>query len=262
MTTPHQLIHQGKVKEAIIALKETIKADTANPKLRMFYFQLLAITGDWKRSLEQLETAASMDPAQLPVKYAITPLLLGEATRADVFAGRKTPLIMGEPDGWMGLLLQSLVLLNAGKTAEAVALQAEALAKAPAKGGAIDGRPFEWLADADSRLGPVIEAYIDEKYYWVPMMHIKTLAIEKPSDLRDLAWLPAVFTWTNGGVIKGFIPTRYPGTENSDDNNALLAKTANWTELAPNYSTGTGLRFFMTGEADHAITQTTLISFA
>ena len=29
--------------------------------------------------------------------------------------------------------------------------------------------PFDWVADADPRLGPVLEAYIDGKYYWVPL---------------------------------------------------------------------------------------------
>ena len=259
--TPHELIRQGKAKEALAALKDAIKADTANPRLRMFYFQLLAVAGDWKRALEQLETAASMDPAQLPVKYAITPLIHGETMRANVFAGRKTPLIMGEPDEWLGFLLQSLNLLNAGKLEEAIEMQAAALAKAPAREGTIDGQPFEWMADADSRLGPVIEAYINEKYYWVPMTCIKTLALEKPSDLRDLVWLPATFTWTNASVSKGFIPTRYPDTENSGDNRLLLAQTTVWKEIAPGYSTGKGLRLFITETIDHPITQTNLVSF-
>ena len=37
------------------------------------------------------------------------------------------------------------------------------------------------------------------RYYWVPWQRIRTLALEQPSDLRDYVWMPAGFTWANGG---------------------------------------------------------------
>ncbi len=78
--------------------------------------------------------------------------------------------------------------------------------------GTLDGRPFEWIADADPRLGPVFEAVVDGAYHWVPMTRVSRLALEPPADLRDQVWMPAEFTWTNGGRTVGFIPTRYPGS--------------------------------------------------
>jgi type VI secretion system protein ImpE len=88
------------------------------------------------------------------------------------------------------------------------------------------------------------------------------LGLEKPTDLRDLIWLPVTVTSINGGSVKGFIPTRYPGTESCDDNDCLMAKTIKWREIAPNYRIGTGLRTFMTNKDDYPATQTTLISCA
>ena len=74
---------------------------------------------------------------------------------------------------------------------------------------------FEWLADADSRLGPILEAVIDGRYFWVPLENIHQIVLEKPKDLRDVVWVPAEFMWRNGGTAVGLIPSRYPGSESS-----------------------------------------------
>ena len=83
--------------------------------------------------------------------------------------------------------------------------------------GSIDGTAFEWIADADPRLGPMLEAMVDGKYYWVPFHRLRTLEIEPPADLRDKVWMPAHFVWANGGEAFGFMPTRYPGSQAADD---------------------------------------------
>ena len=76
-------------------------------------------------------------------------------------------------------------------------------------------QPFEWIADADSRLGPVVEAMISGRYFWIPVQNIRRIKVEPPTDLRDLVWLPVHFTWTNEGEAVGLIPSRYPGSESS-----------------------------------------------
>ena len=86
--------------------------------------------------------------------------------------------------------------------------QRRALEAAPVTSGAIDGHKFEWIADADSRLGPIIEVIINGRYTWVPFNNVSKIEVEKPVDLRDLVWLPANFTWTNGGQLVALIPTR------------------------------------------------------
>lgn len=254
--TPHELVQQGRPHEALPALKEEIRNDSANPKPRLFYFQLLAVLGDWERASQQLQTLASLDIAHLPLAHEYTALMQGEAFRAEVFAGARTPLLFGEPAPWIGILLQSLKLLSGGKTEQAVKLQAEALASAPAQGGSIDGQPLAWLCDADSRLGPVIEAYIDGKYYWIPCSNIASIKIEKPTDLRDLIWLSAKFTWTTGVTALGYIPARYPGSESSEDGHVCLSRTTVWRELGANYNIGTGVRILTTDQNDYPITMT------
>ena len=40
------------------------------------------------------------------------------------------------------------------------------------------------------RLGPVCEAILNGKYYWIPFERLSRVDIEAPSDLRDLIWAP------------------------------------------------------------------------
>jgi protein involved in temperature-dependent protein secretion len=51
---------------------------------------------------------------------------------------------------------------------------------APSTAGTIDSAPFEWIADADMRLGPVCEAIINGRYYWLPFSHLSRVDIEAP----------------------------------------------------------------------------------
>ena len=95
----------------------------------------------------------------------------------------------------------------------------------------VDGRPFEWIADADSRLGPVLEAVINGRYYWVPFSRLIKIDFEPPEDLRDLVWMPAHLQFENGGESVALIPTRYPGSAASPDGLIALARKTVWEEI-------------------------------
>jgi type VI secretion system protein ImpE len=131
----------------------------------------------------------------------------------------------------------------------------------PANCGSPAGEPpaadveveFDWLADADSRLGPMLEAIVNGRYYWVPVHRIARIEIEAPADLRDLVWLPAQFLWKNQGDAVGMIPTRYAGSEASSDPQVQLARRTEWTETAPGVFHGLGQRLLATSEGEHAI---------
>jgi type VI secretion system protein ImpE len=129
-------------------------------------------------------------------------------------------------------------------------LRAQAFEEAPASSGTLNGAPFDWIADADSRLGPMLEAVVNARYYWIPLNHIANLTVEKPEDLRDLVWMPAQFTWINGGQAVGLIPTRYPGSETHADSNVRLARRTEWQDLGHDTYIGFGQRMFTTNVDD------------
>ena len=248
-----QLLSEGRLDDAFAELKQQVRNDAANGKYRTFLFQLLAVQGDWQRALTQLDVAGELDPGALAMVQTYREAIHCELLRADIFAGRRSPLIFGDPEHWLALALEALQLTASGQHDKAGPLREQALADAPATSGTIDGHAFEWIADADIRLGPILEAVINGNYYWVPFHRIKTIRIEAPEDLRDMVWMPAYFTWANGGEAVGLIPTRYPGSELSPDQLVRMARKTEWLEPAPNVFLGQGQRMLATDSCDFAL---------
>ncbi len=149
------------------------------------------VLGDWDRAVNQLKVIGEVDASALPMVHAYRTAIQCERLRADVFAGTRGPLLFGDPEPWIAMLMQSLTMLGAGQASQAAELRAQALEEAPAPSGTLNGAHFEWIADADSRLGPMLEVLLNGAYYWVPMHRIASVTIEPPGDARDLVWLPA-----------------------------------------------------------------------
>src|SRR5260370_383324 len=206
-------LRAGDLPAWLLELQAAVRRDPADPKTRIFLAQLLMVLGDWDRALTQLKVIAEMDAGAIPMTRAYAAAIQCEQLRASILKGERSPLIFGDPEPWLALVVQGLAALAAGRTEQADAIRAEAFDAAPATVGSLNGTEFEWIADADSRLGPILEVLLNGAYYWVPFHRIAGIQFEAPADLRDLVWLPAQFTWANGGEAAGLIPTRYPGTQ-------------------------------------------------
>lgn len=256
-----QHLKDGDIAAALTALKQQIRSDAANPKYRVFLFQLLAVTGEWQKALDQLNVVGELDASALPMVQAYRETIACELLRKEIFAGSRSPLIMGDPDDWIARLLQSLGLAASGHWEQAEALRADAFEMAPTTAGAIDGQPFEWIADADSRLGPVLEAVVNGRYYWVPFNRIRQIDIEAPCDLRDAVWLPVNFVWSSGGETVGFVPTRYVGSELNDDNAVKLARKTIWQEPTADTLVGLGQRMLTTDGGEYSLMDVRKIVF-
>jgi len=245
-----QNLKDGNPAAALAALQEQVRSRPADPKLRVFLFQLLCVLGQWERALNQLKVASELDASALGMAQMYGDAVRCEAIRRDVFDGRKSPLVFGEPEQWLALLIESLLRAGRGEAAHAEQLRLQAFEEAPSSTGNVDGQPFEWIADADSRLGPVLEMIINGRYYWVPFARVNKVTIEAPTDLRDLVWVPAQLEFENGGASVGLIPTRYPGSESSVDGAVALARTTLWSQMAPAAYHGLGQRVLATDSAE------------
>ena len=264
MSTIEEDVRQGRLEEALAGLQAAIRKAPADPKYRVLLFQLMSVMGQWERAMTQLNVVGDLDGKALPMVQTYRTALKCEELRAEVFAGKRTPLLFGEPAQWAALLVQSLVLGAQGKTDESDVLHTQAFDQAPTSSGKVDGQPFAWIADADVRLGPVLEAIIDGKYYWIPFGNLRIVRVEKPADLRDLVWIPAYLTLANGGEVVSLIPTRYPGSESSSDPSIRMARKTDWQERKggnDGTSTGLGQRMFATDQGDHPILEVRSIEF-
>jgi type VI secretion system protein ImpE len=243
-------LKDGDPAAALARLQEDVRARPSDAKLRVFLFQLLCVLGQWERALNQLRVASEMEPLALPMAQMYGEAVRCEAIRDEVFAGRKSPMILGEPDQWLALLIESRLRAGRGEAAPAEELRLRAYDEAPASAGDLDGKSFEWIADADSRLGPVLEAIINGRYYWVPFSRVTKVSFEKPEDLRDLVWMPAHIDFENGGESLALIPTRYPGSESASDGAIALARKTTWEPFADDAFAGLGQRVFATDAGD------------
>ncbi len=247
-----QRLLDGDPRGALEALKTEVRKAPRDAKLRTFLFQMFCVFGEWDRALTQLTVAAELDPAALPMAETYRTLIRCEMVRDGVFAGTRTPTLFGHPLPWVPLLVEANRALAGGAHDAAARLRDDAFDQADAVPGSADGTPFDWIADADPRLGPVLEAVLDGTYYWIPLQHVAAIRIEPPADLRDQVWLPVDFTWTNGGQAIGFIPTRYPGSATASDPMLALSRRTEWAEH-DGWATGLGQRMLTTGEADMAL---------
>ncbi|HRD84990.1 MAG TPA: type VI secretion system accessory protein TagJ [Rubrivivax sp.] len=244
-------VRAGDPKAALEALTAAVKAAPAKPALRVFLAQLLCVLGQWQRAHTQLNVAAEMDATTGPMREMVGHALRCEKIRAAVFAGRKTPMVFGHPDPWLALLIESMLRAAEGNPEAVAELAAQAFDQAPTTPGTLDGQPFEWIADADSRLGPVLEAMVNGRYYWVPFSRLSAVRFEPAVDLRDRVWIPANLTFANGGEAIAMIPSRYPGSEASTDGQILMAAKTEWLPLHGDRFAGLGQRVLVTDIGEH-----------
>ncbi len=253
-------LREGDPAAALKLLEEEVRAKPADSKLRIFLFQLLSVLGKWDRALNQLDVAAKLDPAALAMAQMYGEALHCEVLRSQVFEGKKSPMVFGQPEQWLAFLIEAVLLAGRGQVEQAQAMRRLAFEEAPETGGTIAGHPFAWIADADMRFGPVLEAIINGRYYWVPFARLSRIVIDAPEDLRDLVWLPAHLQFENGGESVALVPTRYPGSEKSAEGEIAMSKKTIWSEPAPEFFCGLGQRVLATDLAETPLTEVHEIS--
>lgn len=254
-------LRAGDPAGALAHLTAAVKARPADPALRVFLAQLLCVLGQWERAHTQLNVVADMDPKTAEMREMAGHAIRCELMRAQVFAGKRTPMVFGHPEPWLALLIESLLQAGQGQDALAQDLAVRAFDAAPTTPGKIGDERFDWIADADSRLGPVLEAFVNGRYYWVPFARLSRIAFEPVTDLRDMVWLPAQLMFDNGGEVIAMVPTRYPGSHASADGAIQLARRTDWQPIGNERYAGLGQRILVTDLGDHNLLGIRAIEF-
>lgn len=237
--TAEHLLATGDLSAALMALQQQVRKQPGDARLRTFLFQLLAVLQQWERAASQLKVCGDLDAGTLAMVNTYREALQCEAVRQAVMTGRTTPMVFGQPAPWIGLLVEALAVEAKGDGAGAAVLRRQALEQAPATAGTLNGEPFDWISDADSRLGPVLEVVLRGRYGWLPLSQVRRIVAEPPADLRDLVWMPAHLFLPNGGESVALIPTRYAGPDlgaykdTAHSDGLLLARRTDWHALAP-----------------------------
>lgn len=255
-----QALKEGRLADALSGVENTIRAQPSEVKHRIFLFQLLCVLSRWQRAAKQLDVIAKLDDGALAMVHMYQSAISCELFREAVFKGEHDPVFMGKPEAWQALLLQSFQLAAKGQYAESLSVRDQAFELAPVSAGQLEGEPFSWVADADSRLGPVLEMIVEGKYMWVSFAHIAALTIEEPSDLRDVVWMPCHVRWHNGGEAYALIPARYPGSERKDE--SALGRLTEWDAVHEDFYVGFGQKQLATDSKDYPLLDIREINFS
>jgi len=247
------LFKAGQLQAAIDAQIADVKASPADHGKRLFLFELLSFAGEWDRAKRQVEAISYPDPDRIATVLKYKTLLEAEEHRTRVFRDGVMPEFLMPPPLWMSHRLQAIASARVGDWATATAELAKANEMAAPINAQLNGQPVEDLRDGDDRFGPVIEAFAQATYYWIPLEQIETLGMNPPKTPRDLIWFPAKISLKDGPEGDIFLPTRYPGSAASTDDNIRLGRGTDWTEVDDRPVTGTGLRIFLAGENHYSL---------
>lgn len=195
---------------------------------RMFLFSLLAIVGEWDRAKAQLTAIAQLSPEAQMLGVVYNQAIDAERERDKVFAGEVRAIVHGGADplyGWANGIAEALII---SERQQAAAVRDAAFDAAPNTPGEIDGERFDWIADADPRFGPVIEAIVGGRYGLLPFAAIERMESEGPRDLRDIVWYPVEITLKAGPRVAALLPARYPGI--AGDVSERLGRATGWAD--------------------------------
>jgi type VI secretion system protein ImpE len=198
-----ELFHAGKLDDAIQALVAELKNDPANDRQRTFLFELLCFAGEYDRAERQLDVLSRSGNKNTELGTLLyRGALAAERTRQEMFQNRTFPSSSG----------------------------AETLS------GSIEDRRFEWISDADPRIGPKLEVFAAGAYMWIPYVHIESIEIPQPRRLRDLLWAPAVVrtgpAFEDKDLGEVLLPVMCPLSAKNPDDAVRLGRTTIWEESA------------------------------
>jgi protein involved in temperature-dependent protein secretion len=241
------LLRAGDLDGARKALVERVKRAPDDQPTRMFLFQLFCILGEWDKALAQLKALTQLSPEAQMLAVAYNVAIKAEMAREETFAGQSPPALLVGGEAWAGDLAIALNASIQGQDDEARAARERAFDAAPDTPGQFNDQPFDWIADADPRFGPSLEAVIHGRWGLVPFDAIRKVTSDGPQDLRDLVWLPVEIEFKTGQSVGALLPARYPGTPRETDAGLLLARATDWRAAALG-DEGVGQKLWSLGE--------------
>jgi type VI secretion system protein ImpE len=241
LTNADELLRGGDLTGARKALVEAVRARPDDEQARMFLFQLLAVLGEWEKAHTQLNALAQLSPEAQMLSVAYGQAIEAEKLRARFFASGGEAHIHGGATGWPVDLARALSLFGTGDRDEALRLREQAFSAIPDTPGEIDGVRFEWLADADARFGPTLEAIIGGRWGLVPLDAVTKITSAGVRDLRDVVWYPVQIMFRSGQSVAAMVPARYPFAATGGTDAERLARATNWSS-GPAGDVGSGQR--------------------
>jgi type VI secretion system protein ImpE len=244
-----ELYKAGRLREAVDAQVQEVKASPADQAKRLFLFELLLYTGALDRAKRQIEAMQFEDNDLQVALLSYRKLIDAEEARRRLFSDGVAPGFFGEPSEHLRLRLDAVNRLREGHAEEAAEVLARAEAATPPVRGTLNDVAFESLRDADDLLGGVLEVMAQGRYYWVGLDQVVTVAMNPPRFPRDLLFIPAQLELADqAGEV--FLPALYPGSHDHADDQVRLGRMTDWKSHENGPTLGLGMHVFLRDEDD------------
>lgn len=200
--SPEQLFRAGQLDEAVRTLGAELRDYPADTRRRTFFIELLCFTGDYERAAKHLDVLAQNGPAAEMGVLLYRATLHAEQLRRGLFENKEYP-------------------------------------HSPAKSelrGALNGRPFGSIADADPRIGARLEVFAAGDYFWIPFEQIAGVEMAEPRLVRDLLWTPAMVRTSPGfdrrDLGEVLLPVLTPFAWQDSDDSIRMGRATAWDQTA------------------------------
>jgi type VI secretion system protein ImpE len=247
------LIKDGQLSAARNELIDAVKSSPTDPNNRTLLFQVLAFCGEWEKARRHLEIIAAQDAARKTSVQAYLNLVEAEEERLEVFHNKQQPSLLPAAPEYIERYESVRQKLAAKDYDEAKSIFNQINDQRPQISGTLNGKPFVGFSDTDSQLSFFLEAFVHERYVWLPFEALRELSISEPKTMLDLLWAAAQVTTRDGLTINCFLPVLYPDSFRHEDDRLKMGRMTEWTDLGSGFHQGVGQHVFQVGEEDIGI---------
>ncbi len=261
MMGPAELIKAGRLEEARGILTDEIKAKPADTAKRTLLFQVLALCGEWDKAFKHLDMISTLDTERAVAISAYKDILRAQEERRKTCLFSRLPSFLTDAPPYFETYWEACVNLAKGEQKKAWTLFNKAAGMRPELSGRLGDKEFLGIKDTDSMLAFFLEAFVHDRYVWIPFEAIREIIITKPKSLLDLIWIPASITVWEGLAANCNLPVLYPGSEFSKNPEIRLGRMTDWEDLGGNFAKALGQHVMQIGENDVPLLEITEISF-
>ncbi|MCP4622060.1 MAG: hypothetical protein GY850_00840 [bacterium] len=247
------LIKAGKLSEARSQLVEEVKSSPTNLNSRTLLFQVQAYGGEWDKARRQLEVITTQDAKRETGVQVYLNLIQAETERIEVFQHKRRPSFLPETPVYFEQYHAAWQKLTDQDFAAAEPIFAEIGDRCAKISGTLNGKEFSGFSETDTRLACFLEAFVHERYVWLPVEMLRELTLPEPQTLLDLLWASALVTMHGGLTLNCFLPVLYPDSFRHEDDRLKLGRMTDWTDLGSGFHQGFGQHVYQVGDDDVAI---------
>lgn len=244
-----ECLRQGDLQAARQSAVAEVKASPGDESKRFVLFLVFCFLGEWDKARKQLEFIKVHTPAKAANVLAYENILQAEISRHLVWSGSDVADFLPEKPGYATIYARVKACYSED-SAQARRLIDEIWASLPGINAEIDGKVFSSFHETDSVLSFCLEAFVYEKYVWIPFAEIRELTIAKPQKLIDLLWASAQLTTLAGLTLNCYLPVLYPNSFQHQDDRVKLGRMTDWIDLGNGLAKGVGQHVYAGAQDD------------